>query len=95
MKEAEARRLIRSPLITEKGSLLQEANNQYLFRVDRRANKIRIKEAIEQLFHVKVRSVTTMTVHGKMRRTGRTQGRQASWKKAIVTLQEGDTIELA
>ena len=94
MNEAEARKLIRSSVITEKGTLLQEKNNQYLFRVDPRANKIQIKAAIEKLFQVGVESVRTITVHGKKRRTGRTVGRKPSWKKAVVTLKEGDTIEL-
>jgi len=94
MNEVQARKLIRASLITEKGTILQEANNQYLFRVDRRANKIQIKAAIEKIFSVTVESVRTLTVHGKKRRTGRTVGRKPSWKKAIVTLKEGDSIEL-
>ncbi|MDP8214465.1 MAG: 50S ribosomal protein L23 [Candidatus Euphemobacter frigidus] len=94
MKEIEARQLILNPVITEKGTGLQEKNNQYLFRVDPRANKIQIKEAIQKVFNVDVTSVRTITVHGKLRMVGRTQGRKPSWKKAIVTLKEGDTIDL-
>ncbi len=94
MRDSEARQLITSPVITEKGTILQEANNQYLFRVDIRANKIQIAAAIAKIFKVEVTGVRTLTVHGKMRRIGRTQGRRPSWKKAIVTLKDGDTIDL-
>jgi large subunit ribosomal protein L23 len=95
MNDSEARQLIISPVITEKGTVLQEANNQYLFRVDVRANKIRIAAAIAKIFKVEVTGVRTLTVHGKMRRIGRAQGRRPSWKKAIVTLKDGDTIDLS
>jgi large subunit ribosomal protein L23 len=95
MNDSEARQLIISPVITEKGTVLQEANNQYLFRVDVRANKIRIAAAIARIFKVEVTGVRTLTVHGKMRRIGRAQGRRPSWKKAIVTLKDGDTIDLS
>ena len=95
MRDSEARQLIISPVITEKGTVLQEANNQYLFRVDVRANKIRIAAAIAKIFKVEVTGVRTLTVHGKIRRIGRTQGRRPSWKKAIVTLKDGDTIDLS
>ena len=94
MNDSEARQLIISPVITEKGTVLQEANNQYLFRVDVRANKIRIAAAIAKIFKVEVTGVRTLTVHGKIRRIGRTQGRSPSWKKAIVTLKDGDTIDV-
>ena len=94
MRDSEARQLIISPVITEKGTILQEANNQYLFRVDIRANKIQIAAAIAKIFKVEVTGVRTLTVHGKIRRIGRTQGRRPSWKKAIVTLKDGDTIDL-
>ena len=94
MKEDEARRLIFSPLITEKGTGLQEKHNQYLFRVAPRANKIEIKQAIEKLFEVKVAGVRTSRVRGKTRRIGRTIGHRPNWKKAVVTLKEGDTINL-
>ena len=94
MRDSEARQLIISPVITEKGTVLQEANNQYLFRVDVQANKIQIAAAIAKIFKVEVIGVRTLTVHGKIRRIGRTQGRRPSWKKAIVTLKDGDTIDL-
>ncbi len=95
MNESQARELLIAPVITEKGTVLQEKNNQYLFRVSSRANKIQVREAVEKIFKVTVTSVRTVTVHGKMRRMGRSQGRKPSWKKAIVTLKEGETIDLA
>lgn len=94
MNESQARELLIAPVITEKGTVLQEKNNQYLFRVAPRANKIQVREAVEKIFKVHVTGVRTVTVHGKMRRLGRAQGRKPSWKKAIVTLKEGETIEL-
>ncbi|MEA1926960.1 MAG: 50S ribosomal protein L23 [Candidatus Auribacterota bacterium] len=95
MNASEARQIIISPVITEKGTVLQEKNNQYLFRISSRANKIQVRAAIEKIFGVKVTVVRTITVHGKIRRVGRTQGRKSSWKKAIVTLKDGDTIDLS
>lgn len=94
MNESQARELLIAPVITEKGTVLQEKDNQYLFRVSSRANKIQVREAVEKIFKVTVTSVRTVTVHGKMRRMGRTQGRKPSWKKAIVTLKSGETIDL-
>jgi large subunit ribosomal protein L23 len=86
--------IIKRPLIlTEKGNLLREDNNQYLFEVDRRANKIEIKQAVENLFDVKVLDVRTMVVRGKIRRMGRAHAKTQNWKKAIVALREGDEIE--
>jgi len=94
VNESEARQLLIAPVITEKGTVLQEKHNQYLFRVAPRANKIQVREAVEKLFKVHVTGIRTVTVHGKMRRMGRNQGRKPSWKKAIVTLKEGETIDL-
>jgi large subunit ribosomal protein L23 len=94
VNESEARELLIAPVITEKGTVLQEENNQYLFRVAPGANKIQIRESIEKIFKVHVTGIRTVTVHGKMRRMGRSQGRKPSWKKAIVTLKEGETIDL-
>ncbi len=86
--------IIKRPLIlTEKGNTLREQNNQYLFEVDRRANKIEIKQAVETLFEVKVLDVRTMVMRGKMRRMGRGHAKTQNWKKAIVALREGDEIE--
>jgi len=89
----EARDIILKPVITEKAvDLLQE--NKYVFKVRMDANKIQIKQAVEEIFKVKVVSVNTMHVNGKTKRMGRTQGKTSDWKKAIVELRAGDTIEV-
>jgi large subunit ribosomal protein L23 len=81
--------------LTEKASLLGERNNQYVFRVATDANKIEIKQAIEKLFGKKVARVNTSQYAGKKKRERRADfGRKAHWKKAIVTLAEGEKIEL-
>ena len=85
--------VLRRPLITEKGSGLQ-AQNKYAFEVARGANKQQIKQAVEKAFDVKVTAVNVMTVHGKTRRVGRREVMTPSWKKAIVTLNPGDKIEI-
>ncbi len=77
--------IIRKPIITEQ-SMDKMAENKYTFVVDKRANKTEIKNAIEQIFGVKVDKVNTMNMQGKLKRMGRHQGRTASWKKAIVKL---------
>ncbi len=82
------------PLLTEKGTRLKEEGNQYIFRVAVTANKVEIRQAIEQLFKVTVLDVHTTRVRGKIKRLGRFQGRRPDWKKAIATLKEGDSIEL-
>lgn len=88
--------LIDSPVLTEKATLLSEKNGQYVFRVNPRANKLQIKAAIEKLFGKKVASVNTANFAGKKRRERRADfGRTAHWKKAIITLKEGEKIELA
>lgn len=89
----EPHQIIIRPLITEKNTNLMTLN-KYSFEVDRRANKRQIKDAIESLFNVSVTAVNTINVRGKMRRRGRTVGYTSDWKKAIVTLAEGDRIEL-
>ena len=86
--------VVLKPLLTEKGTRLKEEGNQYLFQVAKTANKIEIKQAIEQLFKVTVLDVRTLQVQGKAKRLGRFQGRRPDWKKAIATLKEGDSIEL-
>lgn len=86
--------VIKEPLVTEKLTTLGEEHNQYGFVIDKRANKIQVKQAIEKKFDVTVTSVRTMNVTGKMKRMGRYVGRQSSWKKAIVSLKDGDKITL-
>jgi large subunit ribosomal protein L23 len=86
--------VIKRPLVlTEKGNVLRERDNKYLFEVDRRANKVEIKHAVEVLFSVGVVEVHTMIVRGRMRRMGRGHAKTQNWKKAIVELKSGDTIE--
>ena len=87
--------IIQRASLTEKASLLGEKQNKYVFRVSRTANKIQIKRAVEQLFQKKVVDVNTANYRGKkkLERTAN-YGRTAHWKKAIVTLKEGDKIEL-
>ena len=87
-------RTIVRPLITEKSSEAYQEKGEYTFEVAPDANKYAIKQAIEQLFGVKVTGVWTSNQRGKLRRVGKTAGRRANWKKAIVTLREGDTIEI-
>jgi large subunit ribosomal protein L23 len=78
------------PLITEKTQNLKEARNVLAFKVERRANKIEVKKAVEALFKVKVASVRTENVHGKVKRVGRFSGKRPDWKKAYVTLKPGE-----
>jgi len=88
------RKIIRMPLISEKSTNLRLDQNKYVFEVDRKANKLQIKEAVEELFGVKVEDVTTMMMHGRPKRLGRFEGRRPDWKKAMVKLKKGETIEL-
>ena len=85
--------VIKRPLITEKGTRQKEQSNQLVFEVDRRANKILVRNAIENIFKVKVLGVRMMNVRGKKRRVGRNVGKRADWKKAIVRLAPGENIE--
>jgi len=85
--------VLRRPLITEKNSMLS-AQGKYTFEVAQDANKPQIKEAVEKAFKVKVTSVNVICVPGKMRRAGRQRGMTPEWKKAIVTLEAGQKIEL-
>jgi large subunit ribosomal protein L23 len=89
----EAQKIVRRPMITEKSTRQKEEGRQYVFEVDRDANKIEIQSAIERLFKVKVLQVRTSNVLGKVKRLGRRYGKRADWKKAIVTLKEGDRID--
>lgn len=81
-------------LVSEKATDLQEKQNCYMFRVSQNSNKLEIKKAVEKAFNVKVVSVTTIRVKGKTKRLGRFVGQRSGWKKAFVSLKEGDTIEL-
>jgi len=85
--------IIEKPVVTEKTSDDQAVRNAYTFRVPRSANKVEIRNAVEKLFDVKVKSVNTLHVKAKWKIRGRTIGRTQVWKKAMVTLAEGNTIE--
>ncbi len=85
--------IIAPPVITEKGTFVNEIGNQVVFQVRPDANKLEIKHAVERLFKVKVLKVRTSNVLGKIRRVGRASGRRPNWKKAYVTLGEGQRID--
>ena len=86
--------IIRRPLIlTEKGQNLREEENKYLFEVAMKATKRQIRDAVEKLFDVSVENVNTLIVRGRMRRMGRGRAKTQNWKKAIVSVAEGETIE--
>ncbi len=85
--------IIRRPLVTEKTSIQKEQSNQITFEVDRMANRIEIKRAIEKIFKVNVAHVRTMQVKGKTKQRGRIIGKRRDWKKAIITLLPGERIE--
>jgi len=85
--------ILKRPVITEKSTIQKEVNNQLAFEVDRRANKVEIRRAVEQVFSVRVTDVRTMQMKGKAKRFGRTLGTRRHWKKAIVTLAQGEHVE--
>jgi len=84
--------VIKRPVLTEKTTLQKELSNQITLEVDRRANKIEIKEAVEKIFKVNVIAVQSMVVRGKTKRVGRFSGKRSDWKKAIVTLKPGEQV---
>ena len=85
--------VVKEPHLAEKATRQKEAANQVTFKVDRRANKIEIRQAVETLFKTKVLEVRTMRVAGKQRRIGRNVGKRPDWKKAVVKLAPGENIE--
>ena len=85
--------IIRRPLVTEKSTLSKENNNQLVFEVAPKANKVEIRRAIESIFNVRVLKIRTIHMKGKKKRAGRIIGRRRNWKKAIVTLGAGERIE--
>ncbi|MCF6246463.1 MAG: 50S ribosomal protein L23 [Desulfobacula sp.] len=85
--------IIRGPVVTEKTTLQKELNNQVTLKVDKRANRVEIKEAVEMAFNTKVKQVRTIQVKGKVKQRGRIIGKKADWKKAIVTLMPGQRID--
>ncbi len=90
--KADLRRILKTHIATERSTQLRERNNEYVFEVDKDSNKYQIRMAVESAFKVKVESVRTMIVAGKMRRMGRNEGKTSTWKKAIVRLKQGDAI---
>ncbi len=86
--------VIKGPIITEKLDLARERLRQYSFIVDKKATKVDVARAVESLFKVTVEGVRTNIVRGKIKRVGRNIGKRPNYKKAIVTLKEGDKIEL-
>ena len=94
--------IIIKPILSEKGTMLGETLNKYVFQVEKQCNKLEIKEAIEEKFKVKIKKVATMNLKGKNKNVTiksnghilRTSGNQSSWKKAIVTLEEGSSIDM-
>ena len=85
--------VIKKMLLTEKGTILREQYNQYNVEVNVKANKIEVKHAVEKIFKVNVLAVRVISVHGKLKRVGKTLGKRKDWKKAVVTLSEG-TIQI-
>jgi len=85
--------VIKRPIISEKSTALAEVAGRYAFEVATQANKLEIRAAVQKLFNVKVREVRTMVMHGKVKRVGQHLTKQTNWKKAIVTLAEGQKID--
>jgi len=85
--------IIKKPLFTEKGSALKESENKILVEVNKDANKVEIKEAIEDIFKVKVEKVSTIKVHGKWKRYGKSIGKRSDRKKALITLKKGEKLD--
>ncbi|MBM4290025.1 MAG: 50S ribosomal protein L23 [Deltaproteobacteria bacterium] len=92
MSHKEIHRIIKRPVFSEKSMTLKENLNKVTFEVDRDANKLEIREAIEALLGAKVKAVNTLIVRGKSKRMGRFSGRRSNWKKAVVTLAEGSSV---
>lgn len=85
--------VIRRPIISEKSTALAEVGNRYAFEVATQANKQEIRAAVQSLFNVKVLKVHTLVMHGKVKRVGRFESKRPNWKKALVTLAEGQKID--
>lgn len=85
--------LLHSPVVSEKSTRVADAHRQFVFKVDKSASKLEVRKAVELMFDVKVDSVQTSNVSGKIKRHGQTTGKRADWKKAYVTLAEGHDID--
>ncbi len=88
-----AQEILIRPIITERATTLKERQNKVAFQVMKEANKHQIKDAVETIYGVSVTDVRTMIVHGKLKRRGRSIGKRPNWKKALVTLKQGDNID--
>ncbi|TNF45830.1 50S ribosomal protein L23 [bacterium] len=86
-------KVILRPLLTEKNAVMKETQNRVAFEVARDANKLEIKRAVEEAFKVSVDAVNIVNVKGKVKRLGRNVGKRRDWKKAVITLKEGSSIE--
>jgi large subunit ribosomal protein L23 len=86
--------IVKRPVVSEKSTALAELANRYVFEVAYEATKPEIRDAVEQLFKVKVKAVRTIVMHGKNKRSGKFEYKRSNWKKAIITLSEGQRIEL-
>ncbi|RRJ82203.1 50S ribosomal protein L23 [Aestuariirhabdus litorea] len=95
MNQERVFQVLQGPHISEKATILAEAKGQYVFKVAKDATKLEIKKAVEQLFEVKVKSVATVNVKGKTKRTVRGMGKRSDWKKAYVSLEQGQDIDFA
>jgi large subunit ribosomal protein L23 len=85
--------IIKRPVITEKTTTQKEKDNQITFEVDRRANRVEIRRAVEHIFSVRVAGVRTLQIKGKIKQRGRIEGKRRNWKKAVVTLVPGERID--
>lgn len=85
--------IIRGPVVTEKTTLQKELNNQVTLKVDKRANRVEIKDAVEKNFNTQVKQVRTIQVKGKVKQRGRIIGKRKDWKKAVITLMPGQRID--
>ena len=90
----DSHKVLLSHITTERTTRLRDANNEYVFRVDRKAGKHLIRDAVEAAFKVKVDSVRTMVIPGKRKRMGRFEGKRPAWKKAVVRLKPGEVITI-
>ncbi len=95
LEKAKLANIIQAPVVSEKSSIAAEENNRFVFKVDKSANKLQIKKAVELMFNVEVDSVQVLNVKGKVKRFGRTLGKRSDWKKAYVKLKAGHDIDFA
>ena len=89
----ESSQVLVRPIITEKATILTERNNQVVFEVTTKANKHQIRDAVESMYGVEVKKLATMIIPGKLKRRGTSIGKRSNWKKAVVTLKDGQHID--